>query len=178
MNKFIYALPVLVILTLIAFAYKTANPDPRDLLITWPMPKFETHRLWGEGLKFTDEDLPDTPHILHIFSSQCITCREQHDKIFALSNQHNIPLYAIAYRDPPPAVKAFLKEHRNPYKAIGVDVTGESFRNIHFRVVPTLYVVGYHKQVRYVHSGALSAGDIEKRILPVMALIESEKNSP
>lgn len=174
MNKIIYALPVLTLMVMAVLSYRTNNPAVTDIMTSWPIPAFKTQRLWNDELTFTDKDLPNSPHILHIFSSWCETCQQEHENIMALSNQYNIPIYGVAYKDVAPAIKLFLHTNRNPYKAVGLDYEGKALQNPYFTTVPTLFIIDGNKQVRYTHNGALTQRDIQKIILPIMDKLKKQ----
>lgn len=174
MNKIIYLIPVLALMLLGVFAYMHNNPDPKALMIYKPMPPFSTERLWVKDSNFTHKDLPNTPHIVHFFSTWCADCHKEHELIMQLAKIHNIPIYGIAYRDIPEDVQNFLSEKGNPYTTTSLDRSGENARVCRLKRTPSTYIIDKNKQIRYQHDGALSKKELEKIALPIIEILQQE----
>ena len=63
-------------------------------------------------------------YLLNIWASWCIPCRDEHDFLIKLSNQKNVKIIGINYKDKNENEKNFLKELKSPYEVVLVDKDG------------------------------------------------------
>ena len=62
--------------------------------------------------------------LLNVWSSWCIPCREEHEFLMNLSQQRNIKLIGLNYKDSAISAEKFLDELGNPFETILVDIEG------------------------------------------------------
>ena len=62
--------------------------------------------------------------LLNIWSSWCVPCREEHELLMNLSQQRNITLIGLNYKDNVISAQKFLNELGNPFETILVDIEG------------------------------------------------------
>ena len=62
--------------------------------------------------------------LLNIWSSWCVPCREEHEILMSLSQQSNIRLIGLNYKDNAISAQKFLDELGNPFETILVDIEG------------------------------------------------------
>tara|TARA_B100000902_G_scaffold171269_1_gene165568 strand:- start:259 stop:777 length:519 start_codon:yes stop_codon:yes gene_type:complete len=62
--------------------------------------------------------------LLNIWSSWCVPCREEHELLMSLSQQRNIRLIGLNYKDNAISAQKFLDELGNPFETILVDIEG------------------------------------------------------
>ena len=68
----------------------------------------------------------DKFYLMNIWSSWCVPCRDEHVFLLDLSNQKNIEIIGLNYKDNNKMAKNFLNELQNPYKMILIDENGTS----------------------------------------------------
>ena len=61
---------------------------------------------------------------MNIWASWCVPCRDEHPFLMNLSNQKNLEIIGLNYKDDNKKAKIFLKELDNPYKIIFSDISG------------------------------------------------------
>ena len=66
----------------------------------------------------------DKLYLLNIWASWCIPCRDEHRFLLDLSNQKNIEIIGLNYKDKTENAKKFLKELNSPYELILSDDLG------------------------------------------------------
>ena len=81
---------------------------------------FKSSRELSSGEIFKDNQF----YLMNIWSSWCTPCREEHIFLDELSNQENIKLIGLNYRDNEEKAHNFLKELGNPYDTIFLDPKG------------------------------------------------------
>tara|TARA_Y100001970_G_scaffold2681_1_gene3123 strand:- start:1760 stop:2278 length:519 start_codon:yes stop_codon:yes gene_type:complete len=63
-------------------------------------------------------------YLMNIWASWCIPCRDEHPFLMNISNQKNIEIIGLNYKDDYEKAKIFLNELDNPYKIIFSDRNG------------------------------------------------------
>ncbi len=99
--------------------YEPKNNVEKDIPI-FEAKKFDT----SIKIKSTEIFKENKFYLLNIWSSWCIPCRDEHIYIMNLSNQRNIEIIGLNYKDNYLNAKNFLKELNNPYDFIISDNDG------------------------------------------------------
>lgn len=108
-----------------------------------------------EGL--SSRDLADgKPRLLNIFASWCIPCKAEAPFLEALQKS-GAQIDAIAIRDKPEDVAAFLAEFGNPFRRIGSDSEMAVQLKLGSSGVPETYVIGADGTILYQHIGDIRA---------------------
>ena len=81
---------------------------------------FESSRKIKSEKIFKDDEI----YLMNIWSSWCIPCREEHSILKELSNNKNLKIIGLNYKDNNENAKKFLKELGNPYEIIILDKNG------------------------------------------------------
>ena len=89
------------------------------------IPTFET-KIIGTDKKILSKKIfkDDKFYLMNIWASWCIPCRNEHPFLMDLSNQKNIEVIGLNYKDNFENAKKFLEELESPYKLILSDKDG------------------------------------------------------
>ena len=90
--------------------------------------KYSTERIVGKKISnfeikyFSKEDIfrhsnltNENYHLINIWASWCLPCKEEHPKLIKLNNEKNIKLIGINFKDKKLNAEKFLKNMGNPY---------------------------------------------------------------
>ncbi len=157
------------------------NRDPTLLpsaLIDRPAPDFALPGLYDPKTGLTRAELLGGVTLVNFFASWCGPCREEQPALMMLSHEPNLTLDGIAYKDRIADARRFLDDLGNPYRRIGVDRSGATAIDFGVYGVPETYVVDAAGRIRYRHVGPLSAEDVERRILPLVARLDRRADKP
>tara|TARA_B100001057_G_scaffold63434_1_gene56985 strand:- start:1275 stop:1793 length:519 start_codon:yes stop_codon:yes gene_type:complete len=88
----------------------------------------------------------DKFYLINIWSSWCGPCREEHPFLIKLSDQKNIKIIGLNYKDNIENAKNFLKELNNPYDIILLDKDGTTSIELGAYGVPETFLI-YKKKI-------------------------------
>ena len=88
----------------------------------------------------------DKFYLMNIWASWCVPCRDEHPFLINLSNQRNIEIIGLNYKDDVEKAKLFLKKFDSPYKFIFSDIDGTIAINWGAYGVPETFLI-YNKKI-------------------------------
>ncbi len=133
---------------------------PVDAAIGQPFPEIDLPGLDAENPGLATSDLRQGGvSVVNLFASWCLPCKAEAPQLEALAAQ-GVTLHGIAVADKPADLKAFLKEHGDPFRRIGLDDTMAAKARLGASGVPQTYVVDGSGRIRHVHVGDLRAENV------------------
>ncbi|NIJ20510.1 cytochrome c biogenesis protein CcmG/thiol:disulfide interchange protein DsbE [Sphingomonas naasensis] len=106
-------------------------------------------------------ELKGKPRLLNVFASWCIPCIAEAPQLTKLK-QAGVEIDAIAVRDTPEAVQAFLARHGDPYARIGDDKASRAQLALGSAGVPETFVIDAAGRIAYQHIGEIREEDVLK----------------
>ena len=154
---------VLLALVLTALVWRLAHPeDPtiRSRLAGKPVPAFALPPAHPAKPGLSSADLATgQPRLLNVFASWCVPCIAEAPLLEEL-NRRGVAIDAIAIRDRPEDVAAFLANYGDPFDRIGSDDNSRVQLALGSAGVPESFVVDGRGVIRYQHVGPIAPGDI------------------
>lgn len=133
------------------------DPAIRSAMVGRKLPQFALPpaTVGIEGL--ASKDMADgKPRLLNIFASWCIPCKAEAPQLEALKKA-GAEIDAVAIRDKPEDVAAFLAEFGNPFRRIGADQQLSVQLALGSSGVPETYLIGGDGTILYQHIGDIRA---------------------
>ena len=174
MKKKLLIIPSIVFLSiLLTFFYLLIigrNPSeiPSNLLDK-SIPKFETESLLRKEMFISSKEFGNEIMLVNFFATWCKPCREEHIFIKRFSNEKEIKVIGINYKDNPKKAIQWLKELGNPYTDVAVDKSGRIAIDWGVYGIPETFIVNSKGIIRYRH-----VGPITKKIYKKINLIINE----
>lgn len=141
-------------------------PDDRTItskMIGKPIPEFDLPAGAPDRTAFSSKDLATgQPRLLNIFASWCVPCIAEAPVLMELKRR-GVKIEAIAIRDHPADVAAFLARNGDPYDRIGSDTASRVQLAMGSSGVPETFVIDGKGVIRYQH-----IGDIRPEHIPAI----------
>ena len=151
--------------------------NPREVpspLINKPAPAFSLPQLHDPDKAFSPADMKGRVWMLNVWASWCVSCREEHPTLVALSRSGVLPIYGLNYKDERAAGMAWLKQFGNPYKLSAFDAKGDVGIDYGVYGVPETYVIDKKGVIRYKQIGIITPDILQQKILPLVKTLERE----
>jgi cytochrome c biogenesis protein CcmG, thiol:disulfide interchange protein DsbE len=167
-------IPIILLLWLVStFAWrliKPADPAVHSQMVERPLPAFDLPPAVPAkpGLKSTDL-ATGQPRLLNIFASWCVPCIGE-APVLAELRRRGVPIDAIAVRDAPGAITAFLNRHGDPYQRLGADPQSGTQMLLGSSGVPETFVVDGRGVIRHQYVGPLTEANIPGVLAQLAAL--------
>jgi len=175
MSRSLRLLPVVLLaLVIAALVWRLAHPEDttiRSRLAGKPVPEFALPPAVPGKLGLASADLAKGgPRLLNVFASWCVPCIAEARVLDQIKGK-GVAIDAIAIRDRPEDVAAFLAAHGDPFDRIGSDDNSRVQLALGSAGVPESFVVDGRGFIRYQHVGPIEPADVPT----ILAQLEEAK---
>lgn len=165
-----YAIPIIVLLGLLALFISGLQHDPRELpspLIGKAAPAFSLPPLIGDiAQRVTPDDLKGKPLLVNFFASWCAGCQDEHAYLMQLAKGEQVPIVGIDYKDVLDDGRNWLQRRGNPYAQVLVDLDGKTGIDWGVYGVPETFVLDARGRIIFKHIGPMTPQAWEQDVLP------------
>ena len=166
MRRWLLWVPLVVVLGLFALvASELRTPSDRTVrsaLVGKPLPEFALPALLPNRPATTSVAFrKGKPRLLNVFASWCVPCVAEAPHLMKLKAL-GVPIDAVAIRDTPDAVQAFLARNGDPYQAIGDDRESRVQLAIGSSGVPETFVIDGQGRILLQHIGDIREDDVAR----------------
>ena len=174
MKKQLLILPsIFFLFFLIIFFYLLIiDRNPSELpstLLDKNVPKFETESLLQDEKFISSKEFGNEILLVNFFATWCKPCRDEHIYIKRFSNEKEIKVIGINYKDNPKKAIQWLNELGNPYTDVAVDKSGRIAIDWGVYGIPETFIVNSKGIIKYRH-----VGPVTKKIYKKINLIINE----
>jgi cytochrome c biogenesis protein CcmG/thiol:disulfide interchange protein DsbE len=164
MNRSLRFLPLLVLVLIVAIlAWRLGSPADEKIaskMIGRPVPAFALAAATPGKPGLSSAQLAGSrSRLVNVFASWCVPCIAEAPLLTELKRR-GVPIDAIAVRDRPEDVAAFLAEHGDPFDRIGADSESRVQLALGSSGVPETFVVDGRGIIRYQHMGPIEPNDL------------------
>jgi len=149
---------------------KPADRTIHSAMVGKPLPVLALKPLLTTKPGIASGELRSKPRLLNVFASWCIPCIAEAPQLLKLQ-QAGVEIDAIAIRDTPEAVQAFLARNGDPYARIGDDPMGKAQIALGSSGVPETFLIDAQGKIIDQHIGDIRADDIPA----ILAKLEAAK---
>jgi cytochrome c biogenesis protein CcmG/thiol:disulfide interchange protein DsbE len=138
-------------------------PSP---LIGKAAPEFALTDVLDPNRIVSNSTLKGKVYVLNVWATWCVPCREEHEALLAIAQQHVVPIIGMNYRDQRERAQQWLQQLGNPYDAVAFDGEGRTAIDWGVYGAPETYLVDTHGQVIYKFISPMTQEIWEQQFLP------------
>jgi cytochrome c biogenesis protein CcmG/thiol:disulfide interchange protein DsbE len=172
MWKFI--LPVAAFVALAVLFAFGLNPN-RDIhalpspLIGKPAPLFSLTDVTEPARIVSNAALKGQVYVLNVWGTWCVACREEHEALLAIAQQHLVPIIGLDYMDEREKAKQWLTQLGNPYEAVAFDTDGRTAIDWGVYGAPETFLVDANGKVLYKFISPMTPEVWQREFVPRIA---------
>jgi cytochrome c biogenesis protein CcmG/thiol:disulfide interchange protein DsbE len=164
MSRLLRFVPLIVLAVfVVAVAWRLARPaeeEIRSQLVGQPVPVFAlAPAMPGKSGLSSAELASGQPRMINLFASWCVPCIAEAPLLMELKRR-GVVIDAVAVRDRPEDVAAFLARHGDPFTRIGSDPESRVQLAMGSSGVPESFIVDGRGIIRYQHMGPIEPQDV------------------
>lgn len=176
MSRLSLFIPLGLFLLLSALLFKGFDlQDPSILpsaLIDQEFPAFSLATVKNVEQKRSVEDLKGEVSLVNVWATWCPPCRAEHGELIRLSQQENIALYGVNYKDGRKEALRWLAQLGDPYRWTVVDLDGQLGLDLGVTGAPESFIVDAQGNVVYKYVGVLTEKVWRERLQPVVQKLQ------
>ena len=188
MNRFLW--PLIGFIVLVVLLAVGLNLDPREVpspLVGKPAPAFSLSKL-GSDEKFSPQDMQGKVWLLNVWSTWCVSCRQEHQMLVQMAKSQTVTLIGLNYKEvrgdasfdmskinaeaektmATQRASAWLQRHGNPYALSALDLDGRVGIDYGVYGVPETYVIDKAGIIRLKHTGPITPEVFSSKLLPLV----------
>lgn len=190
MNRFLWPLIGFVVLVvLLAIGLKLDPSDVPSPLVGKPAPAFSLARVDAPEQSFSPQDMQGKVWLLNVWSTWCVSCRQEHPVLVEMAKNKAITLVGLNYKEVRgdgdidadkitldaertlalQRSNAWFKQHGNPYSLSVLDLDGRVGIDYGVYGVPETYVIDKAGVIRLKQTGPITPDVFSGKILPLVA---------
>lgn len=165
------AIPLVVFVAIGVLLWSGIGKDPTilpSMLVGRPAPEFSAPELRDMNVQHSRGSLLGKPFLLNVFASWCPTCRIEHPVLAEYVRERGLRLVGLNWKDEAADGLAWLAQFGDPYAEILYDPSGRIGIDFGVTAAPESFVIGADGTILYKHIGALSAEDMETKVMPLL----------
>lgn len=164
MRRWLLWLPFLgfvLLFAVVTFGLKApAGRTIKSAMVGKPLPDFTLAGIVPGKPGLSSRDFATgRPRLLNVFASWCLPCIAEAPQLMALK-QAGVEIDAVAVRDTPQDLQAFLARNGDPYARIGDDKQSSVQLSIGSSGVPETFLIDAHGKIIDQHIGDIRADDL------------------
>jgi cytochrome c biogenesis protein CcmG/thiol:disulfide interchange protein DsbE len=165
MQKATKVLIILFLIFVISIFYISLNRDTSyntSSLINKELPKFEIS-FFNEKKFYKNNDLKKNNYtLINFWASWCAPCRTEHPILMKLSQEKNLKIFGVNFKDKKIHADQFLKELGNPYAFIGKDINGKQSVRFGIYGIPESILINKNLLIMKKFVGPLTSDDLSQ----------------
>ena len=139
--------------------------NPSDIpsnLLNRNVPNFETEMLLKKEKFISSKEFKNEIILVNFFATWCLPCRDEHIYIKRFSDEKEIRVIGINYKDDPKKTMKWIEELGNPYYEILMDRNGRTAIDWGVYGIPETFVINSEKIIKYRHVGPINEKSYQK----------------
>jgi len=159
------AFALLIVVLIVGLRHAPDKETIRSPLIGKPAPEFTLPKLIDVGQSFNSSELRGGWHLVNVWATWCVTCREEHATLLQIKQEGRVPIIGIDWKDEDGAAMSWLAQLNNPYQSVVADRDGRVAIDFGVYLAPESFLVDPQGVIVEKQYGAMTMEDWRKKFL-------------
>jgi len=155
-----FAIPLVLFVTIVVFSFFGLEVQDRDklpsALIDKPFPEFVATSLFDSTLEVKNDALVGKPTLVNVWATWCPTCKAEHGELIRISEDTQLQLIGINYKDDPAKARQWLLDQGNPFDLVLQDPQGDLGIELGVYGAPETFLLDESGRVVFKRVGAIT----------------------
>ena len=129
-------------------------------------PNIEANDFYSDESVLLTNLFSEKMSLVNVWASWCVTCREEHQMMMKISNNKDLQLIGINYKDTRTDGERYLDVMGNPFDIIVFDPNGKIGLDLGVYATPETFLVNKKGVILYKHIGAIDSKVWEEGFIP------------
>jgi cytochrome c biogenesis protein CcmG/thiol:disulfide interchange protein DsbE len=165
----------LALAAVLGFALWRGHPSLARVDATRPLPDFNLQPLTPGGPPLAKADLVGQVAMINVFASWCPSCVEEQPMLLRIAEARTVPIYGVAWLDPPEKTAAWLRQNGDPFLRIGEDTSGRLGIDLGVTGAPETFIIDRQGRIRYRQIGPISDDTWRTVLQPLIARLQAQR---
>lgn len=160
-----FALLVIVLIVGLQHAPEKEAKFVKSPLLGKPAPEFTLPKLTDAGQSFDSSSLRGGWHLINIWATWCVTCREEHAVLLQIQREGRVPIIGLDWKDEDASALSWLAQLGNPYQEVIADRDGHVAIDFGVYLAPESFLIDPQGIVVEKQYGAMTIEDWQQKFL-------------
>jgi len=164
-------IPLILFIIIAGFLYFGLNSDSSKLpspLLGKIFPTVEAKDFYSNEPILLKEFFKTKLSLVNVWASWCVTCRQEHQMMMKISNNKDLQLIGINYKDTKVDGKRYLEMMGNPFDVIVFDPSGKIGIDLGVYATPETFLVNQKGVIIFKHIGAIDSKVWKESFIPLI----------
>ncbi len=125
-------------------------------LIDKPFPEIVATALFDPNLEVKTDALLGKPTLVNVWATWCPTCKAEHGELIRISEDTQLQIIGINYKDDPVKARQWLSDQGNPFDLVLQDPQGDLGIELGVYGAPETFLLDESGQVVFKRVGAIT----------------------
>ncbi len=176
MNRLKLFVPLVIFLVIIAFGYAGFElNDPHQLpsaMLDKPFPNFSAPLLYDQSRIVDQQALLGAPVLVNVWATWCPTCKAEHEQLMRISEQTDLRIVGINYKDQRDKALRWLADYGDPYEFVLQDLDGALGVELGVYGAPESFLLDASGTIIYKRVGDINPRIWRDELLPHLRALE------
>ena len=135
-------------------------------MIDKPFPEFAAASLFDPTIEVKNDSLLGRATLVNVWATWCPTCKAEHDELVRISEDTQLQLIGINYKDDPVKARQWLSDQGNPFDLVLQDPEGDLGIELGVYGAPETFLLDESGRVLYKRVGAITREVWSHQMLP------------
>lgn len=177
LNALKSSIPLFIVLIIAFFLWTGLHVNTRvvpSALINQAVPEFNVPNLLENQHLLNNKLFLGHVSLLNVWATWCVSCANEFPFLVDIAHTDHVVIVGLDYKDNPQKARIWLTDHGNPFKEVGMDLTGQTAIDWGVYGTPETFVIDKQGIIRYKVIGEITPSIWNQTLLPLITALRKK----